>query len=97
MKVVHVSAVGVQDGGAARATYRLHTGLRKLGLDSRVLVDHKSISDPTVDGTAGLPGRIKQSVRRRLNEIPLYRYRDRDSEPFSLAWLPERQLEEIQA
>lgn len=97
MRVLHVSGAGVSGGGAARATYRLHTGLREAGVDSRVLVGYDDTSDPTVDGTSGVRGRLRQAARRRITKLPLYRYPNRDPEPFSLAWVPERRLAQIRA
>lgn len=38
-------------GGAAIATYRLHRGLRSIGVDSRLLVMRKGKDDPTVIGS----------------------------------------------
>lgn len=97
MRVLHVSGAGVSGGGAARATYRLHTGLREADVDSRVLVGYDDTSDPTVDGTSGVRGRLGQAARRRINKLPLYRYPNRDSELFSPAWVPERRLAQIRA
>lgn len=37
-------------GGAAIATYRLHLGLRSIGVDSRLMVMNKHTDDPTVIG-----------------------------------------------
>ncbi|NLK71693.1 MAG: glycosyl transferase, partial [Clostridiales bacterium] len=37
-------------GGAARAAYRLHTGLRNIGIDSTMLVQSKSSDDSWVIG-----------------------------------------------
>lgn len=37
-------------GGAAIATYRLHRGLRSIGVDSRLMVSSKSTDDPAVIG-----------------------------------------------
>jgi len=37
-------------GGAAIATYRLHTGLRSIGVDSHLMVLNKYTDDPTVVG-----------------------------------------------
>lgn len=47
MRVLHLSTSDV-GGGAARAAYRLHTGLLRLGADSRMLVLRKQCGDPTV-------------------------------------------------
>ena len=67
MRILHLSATDVA-GGAARATYRLHTGLRRLGLDSRMLVGKKWGEDESVEAIkppADLISRIKRKLRRR--------------------------------
>ena len=46
-KVVHISTFDVK-GGAAKAAYRLHTGLRQEAIDSHMLVRKKFSSDETV-------------------------------------------------
>ena len=64
MRITQVSTNDIS-GGAARAAYRLHTGLRKLGHDSRMLVAHKASEDSNValfQPSRDLPSR----VRRRL-------------------------------
>ncbi|MBW1903172.1 MAG: glycosyltransferase family 4 protein, partial [Deltaproteobacteria bacterium] len=47
MKILQISTYDVS-GGAARATYRLHRGLREIGEDCRMLVRHKDSDDPAV-------------------------------------------------
>jgi len=47
MRICHISTNDI-DGGAARAAYRLHTGLLRLGHDSTMLVKHKLSNDPHV-------------------------------------------------
>ncbi len=46
MKILHVTNYGI--GGAGIAAYRLHTALRKDGIDSRMLVRTKGLADPFV-------------------------------------------------
>lgn len=87
--ILHLSARDNQ-GGAARATYRLHRGLRGIGVDSQMLVQKKVTDDPTVHGPSGKLGAGYDVIRRKLNELPVHRYTDRNSEIFSPAWLPER-------
>jgi glycosyltransferase involved in cell wall biosynthesis len=70
--VLHLSARD-NKGGAARATYRLHCGLRDLGVTS----------------PGGRLGVIYDTVRRKLDALPVWRYRDRNPGFFSPAWLPE--------
>ena len=47
MNILHLARVDIK-GGAARATYRLHCGLREQGIQSRLLVREKRSTDPTV-------------------------------------------------
>lgn len=47
MKILHIATYDIQ-GGAARAAYRLHKGLRQLKQDSQILVRYKTSSDETV-------------------------------------------------
>ena len=49
MKVIHLSYSDI-NGGAARATYRIHHALRKEGIDSRMWVNKLSSDDWTVEG-----------------------------------------------
>ncbi|MTI88132.1 MAG: glycosyltransferase [Balneolaceae bacterium] len=52
MKVLHLSAYDIS-GGAARAAYRIHCGLRNLDIDSRMWVQYKLSKDPTVKAIYG--------------------------------------------
>ncbi|MEE6210329.1 glycosyltransferase family 4 protein [Salarchaeum sp. III] len=88
MRVLHLSNSD-KKGGAAIAAYRLHRGLRDLGIDSQMLVQHKVTDDDTVHGPAGLTGKAITGIRGGLDSIPTYRYSDRESRPFSPAWLPD--------
>lgn len=47
MKILHLNTNDIS-GGAARAAYRLHAGLRRIGLDSSMFVLHKDSNDPSV-------------------------------------------------
>jgi glycosyltransferase involved in cell wall biosynthesis len=52
MKVAHLSHT--DDGaGAGRAAYRIHSSLRELGVDSRMLVSEKRTADPSVQAMSG--------------------------------------------
>src|SRR4051794_32997950 len=88
MRILHLSATDVA-GGAARATYRLHTGLKRLGHDSRMLVGKKWSEDAAVDGLQpprDLVSRVKRRLRRRRIEADFARYlptRPAGLEPFS--------------
>ena len=47
MKIVHVSTFDTQ-GGAARAAYRLHLGLQRLGQESLIIARYKMSTDDSV-------------------------------------------------
>jgi glycosyltransferase involved in cell wall biosynthesis len=47
MKIVQINTYDIQ-GGAARAAYRLHKGLRQIGMDCRMLVRYKESKDDSV-------------------------------------------------
>lgn len=64
MRVLHLS-LNDQAGGAARAAYRLHQGLRALGVESALLSAIKTSDDPSV-GALGRPADRRTYLRRRL-------------------------------
>ena len=47
MKILHISTSDII-GGAARAAYRLHNGLRDIGVDSYMYVQRKNSDDLSV-------------------------------------------------
>ncbi len=83
-----VSIVNKSDsqGGAARAAYRLHTGLRKIGVDSKMIVDSKISDDPNVYGPEGKIRKLWSKVRPFIDKIPLKFY-DWQKTPFHPAWI----------
>ena len=78
-----------QIGGAARAAFRLHQGLRRIGLDSRLLVQRKTSDDPSVQGPEGRLAKAVARARPFLDSIPLWRYSSRRGGLFSPALLPD--------
>jgi glycosyltransferase involved in cell wall biosynthesis len=73
LRVLHINTHDIF-GGAARAAYRLHKGLERLGQDSSMFVAHRHSDDPTVlafkpkppnwlSVLAQLPGRLLQGLR----------------------------------
>lgn len=89
MKVTHLSTRDTQ-GGAARAAFRLHDGLRRIGVDSSMLVQDKSSESNSVYGPDSSVGRGWTKLRPHLEQLPLHLYRDRSDAPFHLQWLPDR-------
>ncbi|ULA65109.1 MAG: Glycosyl transferase group 1 [Nitrospira sp.] len=76
MKVVHVSTEDIS-GGAARAAYRLHTGLRMMGHDSSMLVVNRRSKDPHVtafDASMDWASRIRRKIRREQVRRDFARY-----------------------
>ncbi|MBN8560366.1 MAG: glycosyltransferase family 4 protein [Leptolyngbya sp. UWPOB_LEPTO1] len=76
-------------GGAARAAYRLHQGLKQAEINSQMLVQFKYSSDPTVVSThsnAGI-GHALTSIRLPIDNLPLKFYPNKKTS-FSLQWLP---------
>jgi glycosyltransferase involved in cell wall biosynthesis len=77
MKVVHVSTEDIA-GGAGRATYRLHTGLRRLGHDSSLYVVNRRSKDPHVtafDASMDWASRIRRRLRRERIDRDFARYK----------------------
>lgn len=77
MKVLHINTFD-QFGGAARAAYRLHTGLQRIGVESRMLVADKRSTDHTViqyEPPQNPWNRIRREIRRRSLARSLNRYR----------------------
>jgi glycosyltransferase involved in cell wall biosynthesis len=79
------------EGGAARAAYRLHQGLRSLGLNSRMLVQFKMTEDETVISAYARSrlGNTLAKLRRSIDPAPLHLYGRYDQLDFSTEWLPD--------
>jgi glycosyltransferase involved in cell wall biosynthesis len=76
MKIIHVSTSDTT-GGAARAAYRLHTGLRDCGQDSSMWVARRSSNEATVMSfrpPEDFPGRLRAFLRRAWITGSLARY-----------------------
>lgn len=88
MNVLHISTSDLA-GGAARAAYRLHTGLCRSGVSSRMLVAKALSGDPTVatiEGGRGLLGNLQGKLRARQIRADFSAYtrtRAAGHEPFS--------------
>lgn len=88
MKVLHISTSDT-NGGAARATYRLHKGLQNINVNSQMLVQEKYSDDTTVFAPKI---RLFQGIARAkltFDVLPLKLYSQRDKTTFSLQWLPD--------
>jgi glycosyltransferase involved in cell wall biosynthesis len=70
VKITHLNTYDVL-GGAAKAAYRLHTSLRLLGLDSRMVVADKVSTDPSVvnfQPSLAVGTRVRRVLRRKYIE-----------------------------
>ncbi|MDD2319179.1 MAG: glycosyltransferase family 4 protein [Geobacteraceae bacterium] len=94
MKILMLSTFDTR-GGAAIAARRLHTGLRRIGIDSRMLVQEKGSDDPFVIEPATPLRRALSAFRPMLDSLPLRQYPQRQRITFSPAMLPDRLNREI--
>ncbi|HBE53665.1 MAG TPA: glycosyl transferase, partial [Cyanobacteria bacterium UBA11369] len=88
MKVLMLSTSDIE-GGAARATYRLHQGLQKAGVESQILVRTQLSDDPSVIGPNNKIKEQLAHLRTTLDNLPLQLQRQRDRTIFSLQWFPD--------
>jgi glycosyltransferase involved in cell wall biosynthesis len=89
MKVLHLSTFDIS-GGAARACYRLHSGLLKAGIDSQMLVQRKYSDDETVIARSSIAGKILDRAASFLDRIPQSLYYRRTKSLFSTNFIPGR-------
>ena len=95
MNVLHLSTSDIS-GGAARAAYRMHQGLKTAGVNSTMLVQEKHSHDKTVIAPQI---RLLQGIARSklsFDALPLKLYPQREqSTLFSLQWLPDRVMSQV--
>lgn len=84
MRVLHLSTYDTF-GGAARAAYRLHQGLRQAGIDSQQLVLQKHSQDPMV--VEYPEPRWLRRLRSIADQWPL-RFYPEHARAFSVHWTP---------
>jgi glycosyltransferase involved in cell wall biosynthesis len=69
LKIVHIATTDI-GGGAAIASYRLHQGLVRLGVDSQMLVAQKFTDDARVHGANTLFEKLWSRVAHQIDQIP---------------------------
>ena len=74
------------NGGAAKASYRLHNALLGEQIDSKLFVVDKISNDNTVISN-GKKGKFFIKLREKIDEFPQRLYKNRDSTYFSISWL----------
>ncbi len=90
MKILHLS--NSDGGGAGRAAYRLHQGLRGIGVDSQILVQFKSRDDTAVlaPKTPLDKAILKLKLTEYLDTLPVQFHRQCHRGDFSPQLLPDR-------
>ena len=92
MKILHLATSDLE-GGAARAAYRLHQGLRYLGSDSQMLVRAKT----SVDRSVLTERSILTKISPTLSTLPLKRYPHSEPILYSSQWFPDTLAKRISA
>lgn len=76
------------EGGAARAAYRLHLGLRSLQVDSHLYVQSQKKDGAQIHGPKNKFKEGMASLRPKLDKLPLIFYPGFAKTPWSVGWLP---------
>ncbi|MDY0193870.1 MAG: glycosyltransferase family 4 protein [Aliarcobacter butzleri] len=87
MKILIVNTSDI-DGGAARATYRIHKSLLSAGIDSKMLVIDKKSDDYTVIGPRSKKEKLIIKIRMLLDSFLIRFYKNRTKTLFSTSYLP---------
>ena len=88
MKVLLLNTYDLS-GGAARAVYRLHRGLKTIGLDSRLVVQQKSGDRPDVSGPGSFLKEFMTPLRLLGDSLFVRHYKNAQLENFAPALIPE--------
>ena len=84
MKVIHISYSDTR-GGAGRAAYRVHTSLKKNGVDSKMLVFHKyGDNSDVIQFRAGKVQNFLHKLRRNHEKFQINNYKNRERGSFSI-------------
>ncbi len=80
-------------GGAARTASRLHKGLVKKGINSKMIVQIKESDNKLIVGPDTKFEKLKSSVIPKISNIPLTFYRNKDSRTFSTGFFNSLNLD----
>ncbi len=75
-------------GGASRTLMRHHGELLRIGLDSKILVQHKVGDSKNVHGPSTKIGKLFGLLKPDIDTLPLFAYPKRSKYPFHTQWLP---------
>ncbi|ADN02512.1 glycosyl transferase, group 1 [Spirochaeta thermophila DSM 6192] len=87
MRILHINTNDIF-GGAARAAYRLHKGLQKVGVESWMLVQRKMGDDLSVLGPRTRWEKGVSLLRPFIDQLPVRRYKNKSTTLFSPSWVP---------
>ncbi|MEO1429129.1 MAG: glycosyltransferase family 4 protein [Cyanobacteria bacterium J06633_8] len=76
-------------GGAAKAAFRLHNGLKKIDINSQMLVEYKTSSDSTVIANTNKLEKLVNQMRPTLDNLPLKFYPNHEYGTFSPQYFPD--------
>lgn len=88
MKVAILNTFDTQ-GGAAIATYRMHNGLRQIGVDANMLVQRKGSDSSNVFAPSSKLGKAYAATRPFVDNASVKKYKSRNNVLFSPACLPD--------
>ena len=88
MKILHISTKDLE-GGSGRAANRLHQGLKKINIDSQMLVQTKVGDDETVAAPQTFGEKSLAKFGGIVDTIPTKFYLRHESISFSTQWLPD--------
>lgn len=91
LKILHINVSDIS-GGAARAAYRLHTALRGIGVESRMLVQYKNSDYYHVLCPESIIEKGMALLRPTLDGLPVRLYKNRSKSIFSPASIPSYRL-----
>lgn len=94
MKILLINTNDIE-GGAARAVYRFHAGMREAGIDSNMLVQNKTSDDNYVQRPKKKITKAMLRVSKYFDSLPLRLYFKRDIATWSIQWLHNNMAEEI--
>lgn len=93
-RILHLNTAD-HHGGAAKAAYRLHSGLLKAGLDSKMLVQEKQGADKTVFGPESKVSKLLVKLWPYIEWFPTKFYKGANVFNFSSAMVPGNTIRKI--
>jgi glycosyltransferase involved in cell wall biosynthesis len=96
VRILHINTFD-QEGGAGRAAWRIHQGLRELGAESQMLVQNRASGDASVYERDTRLARTFAIFRPYIDMLPLLFYQRRQQTHWSVEWFPSQISRQIQA